>query len=173
MSLDSGTTFISVDGKSPAQRSATGRSLDKKHNYQVIELTGILNDNGIIRETEKSNCVDANYWKGMDNHAQRSMIMTKNYLQWDVSGKGYKSQQDRAFYEDGKHGSLAACRADNKNGVVTESRIRRLTPIEVSRLQTIPETYIWNCSDTQIYRMCGNGWTSKVIEHILFYLEPL
>lgn len=36
MSFDSGTTFISVDGKAPTQRCATGRSLDKKHNYQFI-----------------------------------------------------------------------------------------------------------------------------------------
>lgn len=46
-------------------------------------------------------------------------------------------------------------------------RIRRLTPTECARLQTVPEWYEWIVSDTQIYRMCGNGWTVKVIEHIL------
>lgn len=49
-------------------------------------------------------------------------------------------------------------------------RIRRLTPIECARLQTVPEWYEWIVSDTQIYRMCGNGWTVKVIEHILSHL---
>jgi DNA-cytosine methyltransferase len=49
-------------------------------------------------------------------------------------------------------------------------RLRRLTPIEASRLQTIPEWYRWDSSDTQIYRMLGNGWTVEMIKHIFSYL---
>ena len=45
--------------------------------------------------------------------------------------------------------------------------LRRLTPRECARLQTVPDWYEWAVSDTQIYRMCGNGWTVRVIEHIL------
>jgi len=52
-----------------------------------------------------------------------------------------------------------------------EGKIRRLTPTECSRLQTIPEWYEWISSDTQIYRMLGNGWTVEVIKHILSYLQ--
>ena len=48
-----------------------------------------------------------------------------------------------------------------------EWTLRRLTPTECARLQTIPDWYEWVVSDTQIYRMCGNGWTVRVIEHIL------
>ena len=47
------------------------------------------------------------------------------------------------------------------------STLRRLTPVECARLQTVPDWYEWVVSDTQIYRMCGNGWTVRVIEHIL------
>ena len=50
-------------------------------------------------------------------------------------------------------------------------RIRRLTPTECSRLQTIPEWYKWECSDTQAYKMLGNGWTVEVIKHILKHME--
>ncbi|EOA57443.1 hypothetical protein HMPREF1214_02476 [Bacteroides sp. HPS0048] len=50
-------------------------------------------------------------------------------------------------------------------------RIRRLTPTECSRLQTIPEWYRWECSDTQQYRMLGNGWTVDVIAHILSFIK--
>lgn len=46
-------------------------------------------------------------------------------------------------------------------------KLRRLTPVECARLQTVPSWYEWAVSDTQIYRMCGNGWTVRVIEHIL------
>ena len=45
--------------------------------------------------------------------------------------------------------------------------LRRLTPVECARLQTVPDWYEWIASGTQIYRMCGNGWTVRVIEHIL------
>lgn len=49
----------------------------------------------------------------------------------------------------------------------SEWMLRRLTPLECARLQTVPDWYEWIVSDTQIYRMCGNGWTVRVIEHIL------
>jgi len=52
------------------------------------------------------------------------------------------------------------------------SRIRRLTPIECERLQTVKDGYTEGVSDTQRYRMLGNGWTIEVISHILSYLEP-
>ena len=51
------------------------------------------------------------------------------------------------------------------------ARIRRLTPTECARLQTIPYWYKWECSDTQQYRMLGNGWTVDVIAHILSFIK--
>lgn len=48
--------------------------------------------------------------------------------------------------------------------------LRRLTPNECARLQTIPDWYKWSCSDTQAYKMLGNGWTVEVIKHILSYI---
>jgi DNA-cytosine methyltransferase len=49
--------------------------------------------------------------------------------------------------------------------------LRYITPTECSRLQTIPEWYEWIVSDTQIYKMLGNGWTIEVIKHIFKYLN--
>ena len=48
--------------------------------------------------------------------------------------------------------------------------LRRLTPTECSRLQTIPDWYKWGCSDTQAYKMLGNGWTVEVVKHILSHI---
>lgn len=48
--------------------------------------------------------------------------------------------------------------------------IRRLTPVECERLQTVKDNYTKNVSDTQRYRMLGNGWTVKVVEHIFSFL---
>lgn len=47
--------------------------------------------------------------------------------------------------------------------------IRKLTVTECKRLQTVPEEYIFPVSDTQAYKMLGNGWTVDVIAHILSY----
>ena len=49
--------------------------------------------------------------------------------------------------------------------------IRKLTVSECKRLQTVPEWYEFPVSDSQAYKMLGNGWTCEVIAHILKYLK--
>ena len=56
--------------------------------------------------------------------------------------------------------------------------IRKLTVRECMRLQTVPEGFVFPVSDTQAYKMLGNGWTVDVIAHIPSYcpgiaVEPL
>ena len=51
--------------------------------------------------------------------------------------------------------------------------IRKLTVRECMRLQTVPETYVFPVSDTQAYKMLGNGWTVDVIAHIMSHFEGL
>jgi site-specific DNA-cytosine methylase len=45
-------------------------------------------------------------------------------------------------------------------------RVRKLTPLEYERLQTLPDNYTQGVSNTQRYKMIGNGWTIDVIAHI-------
>ena len=47
--------------------------------------------------------------------------------------------------------------------------IRKLTPIECERLQTLPDGYTDGISATRRYQTIGNGWTAEVIKHILSY----
>ncbi len=53
-----------------------------------------------------------------------------------------------------------------KDGIV-----RKLTPIECERLQTVPDGYTAHVSNSQRYKMLGNGWTIDVIVHILKNLK--
>lgn len=54
-----------------------------------------------------------------------------------------------------------------ENNFIKDSvRIRKLTPIECERLQTLPDNYTEWVSNTQRYKMIGNGWTVDVIAHI-------
>lgn len=45
--------------------------------------------------------------------------------------------------------------------------MRKFTPIEAERLQTIPDDYTACISNTQRYKAIGNGWTVNIITHIL------
>lgn len=49
--------------------------------------------------------------------------------------------------------------------------IRKLTPIEAERLQTLPDNYTEGISNSQRYKCIGNGWTVDVIAHILSSLK--
>ncbi len=50
-------------------------------------------------------------------------------------------------------------------------KIRRFTPLERVRLQTVPECYKWDVSETEELKMLGNGWTVDVIVHIFSFLK--
>ncbi len=49
--------------------------------------------------------------------------------------------------------------------------IREFHPIECERLQTVPDNYTNHVSNTQRYKMLGNGWTVDVVAHIFSYLK--
>lgn len=51
--------------------------------------------------------------------------------------------------------------------------VRKLTPIEAERLQTLPDNYTGGISNTQRYKCIGNGWTVDVIAHILNGLKEV
>lgn len=51
--------------------------------------------------------------------------------------------------------------------------IRKLTVLECMRLQTVPEWYEFPVSDSQAYKMLGNGWTVDVIAHIMSHFDGL
>jgi DNA (cytosine-5)-methyltransferase 1/DNA (cytosine-5)-methyltransferase 3A len=71
--------------------------------------------------------------------------------------------QNGTLYKDKSATLVTACSAH----VVTEDmQIRKLTPVECERLQTLPDNYTEGISTTQRYKCLGNGWTVDVIAHI-------
>ena len=71
--------------------------------------------------------------------------------------------------DDYKTNCITSVQKDNL--VVNTSKIRRLTPLECERLQTVKDNYTNHVSDSQRYKMLGNGWTVDVIAHIFSYLK--
>lgn len=141
-----------------------------------IHLKDII-ERGVV-DRDKSFCIDANYWKGGDlkqyfEKHRRQLVFTKNYVQYDQTGKGYKSQDQMAFYLEGKHGTVPSNNAQSKCKVLLDKQhetdkflIRKLTPVECERLQTLPDNFTEGVSSTQRYKMLGNGWTVDVLAHI-------
>jgi DNA-cytosine methyltransferase len=105
--------------------------------------------------------------------APTKSIVISGTLRTHKDGEGFRE------VKSGKGGTVPARAREDGSGqnvVYLNSRIRRLTPKECLRLQTIPEHLIEKIltsgtSDTQIYKMAGNGWTVKVIAHLLQYLN--
>ena len=105
----------------------------------------------------------------LDTDARSPAILQKDNLVMQLNERqqnNFKNADEKAntFLSTSWKGSQA-----NGMTLIGETRIRRLTPTECARLQTIPDWYKWECSDTQQYRMLGNGWTVEVIKHIFSF----
>ena len=79
----------------------------------------------------------------------------------------------RVYADTGKGPTLTTMGGGHREPkvLVSDVKYRKLTPRECFRLQTVPEHHIdtllnAGISNTQLYKMCGNGWTMKVIRHI-------
>ena len=143
-----------TDGVSTTLRAVGGGVGAKTGLYQV----GVLKDHNKLRETEKSTCIDSNYWKGLDNHAQRTGVevracLTPDRLKKRQNGRRFKDNEEPMFTLTGQ----------DKHGVMINSQIRRLTPTECERLQGFPDGWTDGISDTQRYKCLGNAVTTNVV----------
>lgn len=245
---------------------------------EVIQLNQDKSSNNGTQPYQQDRVYDVNGISPALCKDKSDLIIKENYVQWDLNGKGNESQDQRAFFENGKsgtvdtgasskmkvilsqqerllertgvdisgvteptildvynkrlvgsektptviderHGSTSLVlpeatkkgyveiepgecfdaeqigsktrrgrKMENKSNSLMSAqnsfmqytqdyRIRRLTPIEVCRLQTVPDQYFYDnngnqiVSDSQIYKMCGNGWTVSVIAHIFSFID--
>ena len=78
------------------------------------------------------------------------------------------SQQIKRVYStDGLSPTLDTMQGGHRQPkILIENKVRKLTPIECERLQTVPDNYTEGVSNSQRYKMLGNGWTVDVIAHI-------
>ena len=79
---------------------------------------------------------------------------------------GFGENKPRTHYNK----SVTICTASGGGhipSVTIKDGIRQLQPIEIERLQTVPDNYTEGVSDHQRFKMLGNGWTVKIIEHLL------
>lgn len=93
-----------------------------------------------------------------------------------LSGGTYSIlQRGRGFnkggYKKDKSPTLSSNSWEHNNHIVANGTKRKLTVRECCRLQTVPDNYFYGIvSNTQAYKMLGNGWTIDIISHILSFL---
>ena len=97
----------------------------------------------------------------------------------DILENGF-SDRDKSHCIDAnyfKGGNLKSYFEKHRRQLVFNTEVkggwRKLTPIECERLQTLPDNYTEGVSNTQRYKMLGNGMTCAVIEHILSPLKGI
>jgi DNA (cytosine-5)-methyltransferase 3A len=80
----------------------------------------------------------------------------------------------RVYSIDYKCPTLTTCGGGHRQAkVFQDGKPRRLRVLEYKRLQTVPDSYAFPVSDTQAYKMLGNGWTVDVIAHILSHCRRI
>ena len=95
---------------------------------------------------------------------------SKNQDGKNVGWKETKPEQMLELRKDEKANSVSSVSKDSL--VVNEELTwRKLTPLECERLQTVPDDYTAGVSNTQRYKMLGNGWTVDVIAHIFIFMQ--
>lgn len=147
--FNGGTTAVAM----PMGAAQRGRYVDGEKTEQHIEF----------REDGKSNCLTTvqkdslvcspvrvgQYGKGGQGQRIYSVVGKSVTLSANGGGQGAKTGLYKIDLPDGDY------------------IIRKLTPIEAERLQTLPDNYTAGISNTQRYKCIGNGWTVDVITHIL------
>ena len=106
------------------------------------------------------------YWTNID------IVNLPERPDWDQ--KYY--QWRRTYFRENKSGVCPCLTANMGTGghnvpLHSKDLKDKLSPVECERLQTIPDNYTEGVSNTQRYKMIGNGYTVDVIAHILSFIK--
>jgi DNA-cytosine methyltransferase len=169
-----GDRIYSQDGKSVAL-SANGGGRGAKTGLYAVPVA--LPNRGEGKKPEYNGTDKANAMTSVQTDSMVAIIP-------EATKKGYAIAQDgdsidMSFPDSktrrGRVGNKVKNLMTSQNiGVFTQGAIRKLTPTECLRLQSMPDDYFDKAeykgkpiSNTQRYKMCGNAFNCKVIEHIL------
>jgi DNA (cytosine-5)-methyltransferase 3A len=140
-----------------------------------------------VRKDEKSNCVVSTFSDRLNGcveypseNTNESMIIdpnTKKLYVREATKKGYIEVDNGECFDYAVPNSKTRrgrSMKDKSNCLQTSNSFmryeyptyRKLTPVECERLQTVPDGYTDCVSNSQRYKMLGNGWTIDVITHI-------
>ena len=163
--------------------------MKKEYQDVISNLLGvkpILIDSALITAGHRERL----YWTNIPNITQpnNKNIVLKDILETNVDEKYYLSKKRVNLIFNGiKYGvTNKICDLNGKSftlsasmgmgggyepKIETNGRYRKITPLECERLQTVPDNYTSIVSNSQRYKMLGNGWTVDVIAHIFSFMK--
>jgi len=195
MKKESEQVITEILGVEPIEiNSSLVSAQNRKRLYWTnIPVDGLPDDKGTVlsdvleegaTDRDKSYCIDANYWKGgnlksyFEKHRRQLVFHTEPKgarivnRRLDERGKrqdyntNIKPKPRLELRYDDKAGCITTVQKDSVVAFEKDMHWRKLTVTECERLQTVPDGYTCGVSNTQRYKMLGNGWTVDVIKHI-------
>ena len=133
--------------------------------------------NRVYSDEGKSVCLSAN---GGGLGAKTGLYKIGRDIGRRLNENGHRADHDKTIpierrietREDDKSGTLTSVMKDNVVVNTETSKIRKLTPIECERLQSLPDNYTSGVSNTQRYKSLGNAFNCEVIKFILSFMPP-
>ena len=159
-----GNRIYDTGGVSPTITSGTGGLGAKTGLYFVAKDE----QSGLVTKPY-SGTIDASYGKGLGCRQHRTGILESRLPRALLNpGKEKTRQNGRRIKEEDEE--MFTLTASDIHGILLDSRIRRLTPLETFRLQGVPDAYFERaasvCSDAQLYKQIGNAVTVPVVRAI-------
>lgn len=171
---------------------ACPRDYIKKSSRQLVVWQFRRTDLRIHSEQEKTCTLTANMWTGGNNVPilieGKSQTILASYWKWAYPKNLWTNRErtlilwmaHRNRWEwkmpeingTEKANSLTTVQSDSEVMQATENNYfwRKLTPIECERLQTLPDNFTKDLSNSRRYKAIWNGWTVDVISHILSFI---
>ena len=167
-------------------------NLGKGSGSKVFPIQTTAGSHNECPGSQTVNNIDGNYWKGCDNHGQRTMIQIPETKGNSQSSRVYKtdgishllssnggwqgaktglyevpmSEGNRELIESDDLTIGCITGALNKDALIKQSNIRRLTPIECARLQGFSDDWHNGLSDSMAYKCYGNAVSVPVVKAI-------
>jgi len=156
-----------------------GKRVDWKETtpQQMLELRKDEKTNSVT-SVQKDNVVVSTYKQVTEEEAKGARMVGRAYdedgkrIDRDGTSVAGLTTQMLELRKDGKSNAITTV---GKDSLVANDDVywRKLTPLECERLQTVPDNYTNHVSNTQRYKMLGNGWTIEVIAHIFENMKLL
>ena len=169
-------SMIPVEDAVPDSTTLIYDSKDKSHSPIQVGIATDINGHDILKRvySEDGKSPTVNTCQGGNREPKvlagayraRSIDKDGNRVSW----KEVKPKQMLELRRDEKSNTVTSVQKDN---VLTQDEVywRKLTPLECERLQTVPDNYTDHVSNSQRFKMLGNGWTIEVIKHIFKNME--
>lgn len=153
-------------GKSPAMATCQGGHREPKVLIEGAVQRGRYNEDGkVVQQYEDNGQEKSNALTTVQKDTLVKIDKIKNV---NPSGNGMNGW---VFGIDAKAPTCTTNKGEgNKISSDKGATYRKLTPLECERLQTLPDNYTEGVSNSQRYKMIGNGWTIDVVAHIFSHI---